>query len=216
MAHLSYLNHRLGQTREATVILEKILSKGSERPELYGFLASLYGDQGHFDKALATLDRGLTVFPQESGLLYHKGVTLDRNKDRVQAIEVMREVINASPDHAEALNFLAYSFAEDDVNLDEALELSRRAFALKPEGHIMDTLGWVFYKLERFEEARQQLEKAIEMMPEDPVVQQHLGDAYRELRLFDKARATYLKVLELTPEDADVRIKLDGLGRHSK
>lgn len=213
MAHLSYLHHRLGQTDEAIVILEKVLSRGSERPELFAFLASLYEDQERFDQALLILDRGLTIFPQDSGLLYHKGVTLERTNERVRAIEVMRQVIKESPDHAEALNYMAYSFAEDGQNLDEALDFATRALALKPEGHIFDTLGWVFYRLGRFEDARRQLEHAADLMPEDPVVLQHLGDAYRELKLFGKARAVYQSVLELTPDDAAVQKKLDELGR---
>ncbi|MEJ2201832.1 MAG: tetratricopeptide repeat protein, partial [Desulfuromonadaceae bacterium] len=125
----------------------------------------------------------------------------------------MRQVIELDPDHAEALNFLAYCFAEQNENLSEALELAERALQLKPEGHVIDTLGWVYFKLGRFEQAREQLEKAARRLPEDAVVRQHLGDVYRALGLTDLARAAYQKALTATPGDAVLRGKLDSLGR---
>jgi len=174
-------------------------------------LAALYEEQQDIPQALKALERGLRIFPGDGGLLYHQGVIHERGKNRDQAIAAMRQVIEIDPEHAEALNFLAYIYAEEGIHLDEALDLAGRALELKPEGHIIDTLGWVYFKLRRYGEARVELERAALLMPDDSVVQEHLGDVYRALKLWDKARRAYLRALELNPDNASVSEKLEEL-----
>jgi tetratricopeptide (TPR) repeat protein len=125
----------------------------------------------------------------------------------------MQALLEREPDHAEALNFVAYAWAEQGERLDEALQMARRARQLKNEGHVIDTLGWVYYKLGRLEEARRELETAARLLADDPVINEHLGDVYRSLGLSARARALYQRVLELAPEAAGVREKLDTLRR---
>jgi tetratricopeptide (TPR) repeat protein len=123
----------------------------------------------------------------------------------------MREALRLDPDHAEALNYIAYFHAERGENLEEALRMAKRAAQIQPEGHIIDTLGWVYFRLGRLEEARQELERAVELLASDPVVLEHLGDTYRALGLHAPARATYQRVLDLQPAATGVREKLQSL-----
>ena len=160
---------------------------------------------------MATLDRGLLAHPEATGLLYEKGVVLERRGDSAGALAAMLELLRLDPDYAEALNFVAYSYAEQGERLDEALQMARRALQLKNEGHVIDTLGWVYFKMGRLEEARRELEKAAKLLDDDPVVLEHLGDVYRALGLNARARTTYNHALELAPDAASVREKLDTL-----
>ena len=68
---------------------------------------------------------------------------------------------------------------EKEINLDEALEMIQKAVSKEPEsGYIVDSLGWVLYRLGNYEDAVVHMERAVELMPVDPVVNDHLGDVY--------------------------------------
>jgi Flp pilus assembly protein TadD len=113
----------------------------------------------------------------------------------------MKSVIRKNPDHAEALNYLGYTYADRNVNLDEALELIQRALELKPEsGYIVDSLGWVYYQKGDYERAIKELERAVAMTPDDPVINEHLGDGYLKLNKKAKALEAYKRALQLDPK----------------
>jgi tetratricopeptide (TPR) repeat protein len=208
LSHVSYIFFRLGRPADAIAVLEGLFEQDPGRPELYTFLASLQEAEGKFAAAAATLERGLLAHPEATGLLYEKGVLLERRGDRDGAVAVMQQVLQRDPDHAEALNFIAYAWAEQEERLEEALRMARRALQIKNEGHIIDTLGWVYFKLGRLEEARQELETAAGLLADDPVVLEHLGDVYRGLGLSARARSAYQQVLELSPAASGVAEKL--------
>ena len=77
------------------------------------------------------------------------------------------------------MNYLGYSWVDMNINLEEGLDLIRKAVDLRPsDGYIVDSLGWAYYRLGRFEEATVELERAVSLKPDDPVLNDHLGDAY--------------------------------------
>jgi nucleoid-associated protein YgaU len=77
-----------------------------------------------------------------------------------------------------------------DMNLEEGLDMIRKAVELRPsDGYIVDSLGWAYYKLGRFDEAVTELERAVSLKPDDPILNDHLGDAY--WRVGRKLEATF-------------------------
>ena len=77
------------------------------------------------------------------------------------------------------MNYLGYSWVDMGMNLDEAMDLIRKAVDLRPsDGYIVDSLGWAYYKLGKFDDAVRELERAVSLKPDDPVLNDHLGDAY--------------------------------------
>ena len=93
------------------------------------------------------------------------------------------------------------------MNLHEAEAMLRRAVELRPDdGYIVDSLGWAFFRLERFDEAVLYLERAVELRPDDPVINDHLGDAYWQVGRYREARFQWERALTFEPErtgDAD-------------
>ena len=108
------------------------------------------------------------------------------------------------PDQPLVLNYLGYSWVDQGVNLDEAFRMLRRAVDLRPEdGYIVDSLGWAFYKLGKYDDAVRELERAIELKPADPVINDHLGDAYWKVgrRLEARFQWNHARDLNTEPED---------------
>lgn len=123
----------------------------------------------------------------------------------------MREAFRLDPSHARALNFLGYSLADRGERLDEALELIRRALELDAwNGAYLDSLGWAYFRLGRYREAREPLEQAAREFPMDPTVLEHLGDLYDRLGERELAVAAWSRALEAEPEnEVALRAKID-------
>lgn len=206
-----YLHQRQGQTDEALRVLRQGLAEGFDNPELYYYLVAFLGERGQPDEALAIAREGVQVHPEDTRLLYQLGILHENRGERTSAVAVMEKVLELDNAHSEALNFLAYHQAEAEIDLSLALNRARRALALQPSGYIADTLGWVYYKLGRFEESREQLEKATQLHPEDQIILEHLGDLYRAMELWGKAAETYRRVLDIDPAADGVQKKLDSL-----
>jgi Flp pilus assembly protein TadD len=94
---------------------------------------------------------------------------------------------------------------DQGINLDEAFAMLRKAVELKPrDGYIIDSLGWAFYRLGRYEDAVRELERAIELRPADPVINDHLGDAYWRVGRKLEARFQWNHARDLNPEPEDL------------
>ena len=133
---------------------------------------------------------------------YYLGSYLFRTAGLEQAEPALRRVIELDTTHAPALNFLGYSLADDGIKLEEALELIERAIEIEPwNGAYLDSLGWVYFRMGRFEEARGPLEAAARELPADAVVLEHLGDLYERRGENELAISAWGQALDNDPED---------------
>jgi len=188
---------------EAQALLEQQIESGPlKSSELYIMLAALHELEGRDDLSKKVLLQGIEAFPNDENLLYEYGLMLESDGDHEAALAIMQKIIELKPDHAAALNFVGYSWADTKVNLDQALEYIRRAIEIKPEnGYIHDSLGWVYYRLGKLEQAIKELETATKLSPEDPAILDHLGDVYLESGRVRDALKTYKKALKLSTDD---------------
>ncbi len=195
----------MGREDEAIGLLEKaVADKTTRNPDMFVLLAALYQQQGRGGQGEKTFARGLAAFPDNENLLYEYGLFLDSSGETQRAMSVMQQVIRLQPEHAAALNYVGYTWADRKVHLDKALEYIRRAVKLKPEnGYIRDSLGWVYFRLGRLKEARIELEKAIRLSPDDPAILDHLGDVYLESGRSRDALRAYRRALELYKKEKD-------------
>ncbi|WP_322896306.1 MULTISPECIES: tetratricopeptide repeat protein [unclassified Yoonia] len=171
------------RSEQAIEVLQQLIGSHAHLPSVHFALADVLRTQGDNDGAIKSYDLaiGLTPYtdPQRWVLFYARGVAAERIGDAESAEKDFRAALAINPDQPEVLNHFGYSLVEQGRNLDEALNMIERAVALRPtSGYIVDSLGWVLYRLGRYEEAVWQIERASEMNPVDPVVNDHLGDAY--------------------------------------
>jgi tetratricopeptide (TPR) repeat protein len=201
--HMAYLLESEKRLDEAIAAMQEALEKVKNKIEFYLVLGSLYEDKKDYRRAKEVLQEGLAKEPKNVELLFRYAVVLDKDNDKEGCIKHMREIIEIDPNHAEALNYIGYTYAEQGVRLDEALSLIEKALKIKPDsGYIIDSLGWIYYQKGQYAEAVKHLEKAAEMLPTDPTINEHLGDAYLKLRRYAEALEKYKKALSLEPTDA--------------
>lgn len=200
----------LDKPEQAIELLERVVQDEKTRsPDLYVMLAALYQLQDKTELGRGAFDRAMSAFPEDEELLYEYGLFLDTVGQRDEAMIVMEEVIKRQPGHGEALNYVGYSWADKSINLDKALDYIRRAVELKPDnGYVRDSLGWVYYRLGRYEEALKALEEAVRLSEEDPTIFEHLGDVYFALGRNEEGLASYRKALDLMDEGSDERKNL--------
>ena len=192
-----------GKPEKMIKVLKKYLSDPENRsPLFYALLSSLYQEQKKDSYALDLIESAIVIYPENTHLLFEYGLLLERNGMYQRAIQNMEKVIKIEPDHSEALNFIGYTWADNNINLNRALEYIKRAVELKPEnGYITDSLGWVYFRLGEHEKAKNELEHAIELEPDDPHIYDHLGDVYLSLNKKTEALQAYKKAYEMFTDE---------------
>jgi Flp pilus assembly protein TadD len=164
-------------------------------------LADVFEKENQLEKALSTLQRGLDKNQNNEGIHFQMGALYDKMGDFDKMAAEMTEVLRLNPNHADALNYLGYSYSERGIRLEEALKLIQKAMELKPNmGYITDSLGWVYYRLGDYQKAATELEKANQLTPDDSTITEHLADSYVKLSRVEKAVECYERALTLDPK----------------
>ena len=198
--------HGMGHTDEAVSLLRTM---SGERPRSAGpFIAigNIMGSHRRWHEAVKAYDEALGRLDDTPGIradvLFDLGAVLEMLGNWDRAERAFIDSLETRPDDPYTLNYLGYSWADRGEHLGEALELIERAAIRAPnDGMIIDSLGWVLYRLERFEEAVAQLERAAELEPSEPVIIDHLGDAYWMSGRRYEARFQWQRVLSMEPDD---------------
>jgi tetratricopeptide (TPR) repeat protein len=207
---------KLGNIDEAIKLLKQhTASEDSQSPLFYALLSSLYQAKGENLAAMALMEAAITLYPDNHQLLFEYALVLEKNGMPDQALVTMERVLELQPDHAEALNYIGYTWADKNIHLEKALEYILRAATLKPDnGFIIDSLGWAYYRLGDFQQAVRELEHSLELISDDPHIYDHLGDVYRSLNRFSEAIEVYKKAYEMFKDEkhkTGIKQKIDAL-----
>ncbi len=208
---LAYLHNRAGRKEAAIAILNEALSAGLEGADIHYYLTAFLADRNNYAAARDIALVGTGRHPRDTRLLYQLAIIREKLGQRQAAVSVMEKILSIDPEHADALNFLAYHQAELGERLDQALERAEKALAIEHSGYIVDTIGWIYFKMGRYPESRRYLEEAIRLHPEDAVIREHLGDLYAAMGLYQQAADCYRRVLALDTAAKHVAEKLKNL-----
>ena len=173
----------LGKPDAAIEVLRQLAHRFPKMAIVHSTLGDALRSQDRFTKAVSSYDRALELIPEGSRgrwfVLYARAIAHERLDNWEKAEADFRAALELNPEHPQVLNYLGYSMVEKQINLAEALDMIERAVAARPDsGFIVDSLGWVLYRLGRYGEAVAHMERAVELMAVDPVVNDHLGDVY--------------------------------------
>lgn len=196
--HIAFIYQDMEKIEKAIAHMEKVRREDPENAEFALYLGSFYEQADRYADGEKVLLEGLALEPNNPRLHFRLGVVYDKWDRKEKCIASMKRVIELDPKHANALNYLGYTYADLGKNLEQAEAYIKKALALRPDdGYITDSLGWVFFRKGDYAQALKHLMRASQLVPEDPVIQEHVGDAYRELEKHEDALEYYRRSLEL-------------------
>ncbi len=201
IARMTQLMSEDGQTTKARLYLHQLRL---ERPNLivplYRLESELLMKQERYDSAYTLLTEGLAEHPENFDLLYTRSLVSEKLNDIVRVEQDLRAILELDSNNASALNALGYSLANHTDRYQEALMLIRQAHKISPDdAAIVDSLGWVLYRLGKHEEAVSHLRTAMAKVP-DPEVAAHLGEVLWVSGKKDEALNIWRKALESAPD----------------
>ena len=204
---------RLRQYDKAIAMLRQARTLSPTDPLVEIRLARSQQDAGKGDDAVRTLQAAVTKFPKEGAVKLSLASTLERERKYGEAEVIFRQIIAEDPQDANALNSFGYMLAERGQKLDEALGFVQRALAIDPgNGAYLDSLGWTYFKQNRFDLAEAPLREAAKQLPTVSVIQDHLGDLLNKRGMFEEAIAAWQKALDgdgdsISRSELDEKIK---------
>ena len=141
----------------------------------------------------------------KSDILYRRGGSYERIGDYEKADKDLLNSLKINSEDAYVLNYLAYSWLERDYKIDEAIKMLEKAYSSKSnDPYIIDSIGWAYYLIDDYLKAEEFLKRAVELMPDDPIVNDHYGDILWKLNRKIQARYFWGNVLKM--EDADTEM----------
>ena len=210
--HAAMILKKEGRLDDAIGVLTRAIQKKIDQFVLYLYLSSLYEDKKDMATAEKTIREGLGRFPQNTDLYYVLGTLQEKMNRFEESIKTMEKVLEIDPKHADALNFIGYSYADRGIHLEKAEQMIAQALKIKPDnGYILDSLGWVHFKQNKFDSSLTHLKRAMELVPDDANIIEHLGDVYLKIGENKKALECYQKAIKIAPDNSQLKKKLDHL-----
>ena len=159
----------------------------------------------YYSKVLSRIDNNSSI---SADILYRRGGAFERMGNYEKADIDLLKSLEIKPDEPYSLNYLAYSWLERNHKIEEAIQMLNRAYNEKEnDPYITDSVGWGYYLIGDYENAEKYLRRAVELMPHDPIVNDHYGDVLWQLNRKMQANYFWKNVLEL--EDTEEKMKID-------
>ena len=157
----------------------------------------------YYDQILLNIDSNSDLYAE---ILYRRGGSYERSGDYKNADNDLLKSLEIYPDDAYVLNYLAYSWLEREYKIDTALEMLENAYASRSnDPYIIDSIGWAYFLVGQYEKAENFLKRAVELMPEDPIVNDHYGDILWKLNRKIQARYFWQYVLKLEETEDEMK-----------
>jgi tetratricopeptide (TPR) repeat protein len=173
---------RAGRTDAAITELKRLAAADAKDSEAWIALGDTYRAGNKDEEALDAYDHAVTAIgtpgARDWPLFFARAMVRERLKDLKGSEADIDTALKLAPNEAQLLNYLGYSWVDRGEHISQALAMLEKARALRPyDGYIVDSVGWAYYRLGRYEDAARTLEQAVLLVPGDPTINEHLGDA---------------------------------------
>ena len=202
------------KTKEALFEIEKSYRnlKSPNLYQTYDFAQFLKNNQKfkdsikYYTKVIKNISTAHELYPKAKD---GRGIAYEQLDEWAKAEKDFLDSLEAKPDQAYVINYLAYSWIEKGINIEKSLKMLEKANRLRSnDGYITDSLGWALYKLKKYEQAKEYLKKAVQLMPSDPIVNDHFADILWVSGEKLQARYYWKYVLNLEEAEEDLKNKI--------
>ena len=206
--HVAMFYKKSGNVAKAHETVSVAIMKAPETAGFYVLKASFHEDEKDFKKAENALADGLKLFPENEKMRYFYGAILDKQSKQDEAVAEMEKILKLNPEHADALNYIAYTWTSRGVRLTDAEEMLKRALKVKPQSpFILDSLGWNQFRLGKQGAALKYLEKAVNLKADEQTILEHLAEVYSSNQMPERAQAMRMKIRKLNPDVEETSIR---------
>ena len=194
---------------EAKADLQKLISAAPSDLDAIMALGNVERGRKDFADCANTYGKGIAAMPmpdkQAWTWFYFRGICYERSKQWPMAEADLKKALELFPDQPHVLNYLGYSWVDKGTNLDEGMNMIKRAVEQRADdGYIVDSLGWAYFRIGKYDDAVKNLDRAVELKPEDPTINDHLGDAFWKVGRTVEARFQWAHARDLGPEPEDL------------
>jgi Tfp pilus assembly protein PilF len=214
MVHADIIAER-GKVDDGIRALQQMQKGNEEDLDILSAMVSVYQRAKRYEDAQNVLNKAVQRFPNEEQVYFLQGSVYEKQKKDKDAEKAFRKALDLQKDDPAVLNYLGFMFADRGIHLEEAERMTQRAVQADPtNGAYIDSLGWVYYKQNRFDRAEEYLKRAIIFLNTDSSIHDHLGDVYFKTKRYEEARLEWNKSVQLSTEQEEidkVKKKLDGL-----
>lgn len=203
-----------GRDAEALAVVRKAGQANPDSSELVEVEVRLLARQKQMKQALETAQKAAKRWPNNAEVFFLLGSLQDETGDKKAAFKTMEQLIALHPDNYQALNYVGYTLAEENRDLDRATSLLVRANEIAPnQSYIIDSLAWAYYKAGKIDDALKEIRRAVTLDEHtDASIWEHYGDIAARAGLKEEARTAYQKAMELKPDNAEaLRQRLSNL-----
>lgn len=203
-----------GKMGQALETVNQYIRKHPNSPEFADMKIRILARDKKLEQALFAAREAAEKWPDNTALTFLLGSILDETGKKAEAFNIMEDIIKKQPDNFQALNYVGFTLADENRDLQRALELLTKADELSPnQAYIVDSLAWALYRAGRGKEALAQIRRAINLGGSpDPAIWEHYGDIANGQGRKDEARKAYRKAIELKPSNVeDIRGRLSRL-----
>ena len=196
-ASMDFINSKFRKIRDPSIKIIFDIANFNKNAKKYRVAIDYY------DKILSKINTNSDLYAE---ILYRRGTSYERLKDYKSSDRDLLKSLDINPDDAYVLNYLAYSWLEREYKIDTSLQMLEKAYARRGnDPYIIDSIGWAYYLVEDFTKAEIFLKRAVELMPEDPIVNDHYGDILWKLDRKIQARYFWKSVLNLEKTEQNMK-----------
>ena len=186
----------------AIKVLEPVNKKFNSEFSIQYLLGSSYQQLKEYDKATVVLRQSLKIYPESRGARHTLAIASDALSYWTESDSLYEGLIKSDENDVQALNNYSYSLVERNIQLNKALNMAKKAIDLEPKNAAyLDTIGWIYYKMDNIEKALSFIRKSIELDNDNAVVLEDLGDVLIANNQIEEAILFYLKALDIDKDN---------------
>ena len=207
---LAFTTSKMDSLQETESIYRQAIVEFPDDASIWSYYGANLQRQEKYKKSIKAFEKALELDSLNRNALSSLPVVYETLKMYSRSDSLYEIGIRRLPEYDLLLNNFSYSLSERGLRMRDALEMVKKAVAAQPDNAAyLDTIGWIYFKLGKYNKAEQYIKKSVEKQTDSPVVLEHLGDVYAAMKNIEKAQKYWRQALELNKENTELLKKIE-------